>query len=184
MNPLLRQIKRQLLADRKKLSMLMGLLAVGLLLWGRLLMQDVPRTAVAVPKLAASGPARPDNAGSTETFSGLRVVETVLVSRTERDPFSLQPQFFQTIPQAEEKPPSPEKSGPNPSDELERKEAAVREAARELQLQSTLLGAKPRAVINGVLIEIGQAIAGFELTEISSRHVKLKKDGVVVELEM
>ena len=54
----LQQIKTQLLADKKKLGILTMLVLVGLLLWGRLLMTDVPRPAVAKPTKAATAKAQ------------------------------------------------------------------------------------------------------------------------------
>ena len=44
---------KALIADKKRLSMTLGLLAIGLLLWGRLLIKDLPKTAVADPTAAA-----------------------------------------------------------------------------------------------------------------------------------
>ena len=48
----LNKAMRRLTADKKKLSILLALAGVGLLLWGRLLMQQrVPRTAMAEPRV-------------------------------------------------------------------------------------------------------------------------------------
>lgn len=38
-----------LLADRKRLGLMCGVLTVGLLFWGRLLLKDVPKVATAEP---------------------------------------------------------------------------------------------------------------------------------------
>lgn len=49
-----------LVADRRRLGLLCGLLTVGLLFWGRLLLKDVPKVATAEPATAVSS-------GSPET---------------------------------------------------------------------------------------------------------------------
>ncbi len=183
MSPAMQRFKKRLTADKKKFGLFLTLLALGLLLWGRLLLQPVPRTAVADPKLmpvtAQASPGKAAEGGS----SARRVVNVVLHDVVERDLFALQAELF---PRAEEEKPSAlvEKYPAQKPDDLERARLAVQAAARELKLQTTMLGSQPRALINGVLLERGQAIGGFELMEISSRQVTLKKDGVVVVLEM
>ena len=54
MSKVLKQTFRALTADKKKLSIVVVLLAMLLLLWGRLLLKRVPRTAVAEPETTTS----------------------------------------------------------------------------------------------------------------------------------
>ena len=58
------------------------------------------------------------------------------------------------------------------------------EAARSLKLQTTIVGAHPRAVINGQLVGPGDKIAGFTVRRILDRKVIVEMDGVQVRLEM
>ena len=174
---------KQLKADRKKAGMLLGLVAMGLLLWGRLLFSDgVPRTAMAVPSLAvpaAENAARADNSGPR------RDVAATLHTTVTRDLFKIDPAAF---PKAEE--PEPQKvvvqakSAPEAVDEQTETRRVVALEAKSLKLKSTLLGSQPRAVINGKLLAKGDTVAGFEVVDVRSRQVTVRKNGVLVELEM
>ena len=71
----LRQAWRQLTADKKKLGLMVGLMAVGLLLWGRLMLKQVPQVATADDGLAVAAAAadaarhpRPRDGGAVEPW--------------------------------------------------------------------------------------------------------------------
>ncbi len=51
-------------------------------------------------------------------------------------------------------------------------------------LQSTILGERPRAVINGTTVAPGQRIKGFEVKGVMPRRVVLEMNGVEVYLDM
>jgi hypothetical protein len=62
----------------------------------------------------------------------------------------------------------------------------LRKAAASLTLEGTVLGANPRAWVNGLLVGIGQPIGdtGFRIARIESRRVFIERDGVQIELSM
>lgn len=189
MNLDLPKIWRQLAADKRKLGLMVALLSFALLLWGRLLMKDVPRTANAVPSpttdAAAAANAATDPA--TDNSSADRpIVYIRLVDEVNRDVFRFDRRFYANAdPEANST--TTAKLVPNQTDvSVQRHEAkaAIRTAAQTLVLNSTLLGPQPRAVINGVLLAPGETIQGFTLKEVRSRQVTVTRDGFEVVLEM
>jgi len=185
----LSNLRRQLLSDKRKLGLMFSLCLVALLLWGRLLMKNVPRTAVATPEAAIAGAAGQTPAASTPS-TDKPVKPPVLVAAygpVSRDLFAFDPVHYGRI--------ETEENGGNPLaklvdekvDEIKQRQQermAVQAAAGQLRLQSTLLGHVNRAMINGVLLEPGQKILGFELTDVRARQVTLVRDGIEVTLEM
>ena len=69
-------------------------------------------------------------------------------------------------------------------DDAAERERAVREAARSLALQSTILGNRPTAIINGEVAAVGSQIGGFCVVAIHRRSCDLEKDGVQIKLLM
>jgi len=199
-----RRLKRywhQLLADRRKLVVLLSLFCVGLLLWGRLLIErPVPRTAVADPEQTAS------TAGSTDAKAGIDMEPTLPRDRvnpvlipdygpTARDVFAFQAGYYQQASdtrvrmddEADEESDEQAKLAAQRADEQRRKRArlaTVRAQAESMNLQTTLIGQTPRALINGRLYSVGEQVNGFEIVAIGSRTVKLRKQDVDVTLEM
>lgn len=181
-------------ASRIKLYLMVALLSVGLLLWGRLLLKQVPRTAVA-DDVAAVGA---DASGST--VSGVRASEhapVVKIARADlstslaRDPFELDDSGYQKVakveppvaPVIDAKKVEAEKSVDKSADEARRVES-IRRAADAFSLKSTVTGDRPRAVIDGVTVAPGQKFRGFTLIRVEARCVVLEKEGVEVLLEM
>jgi len=192
MNRALKQLKRDLLADKRKLGLGVTLVAVALLLWGRLLLKDVPRTAVADPKPDRQANAStPPEAAPTPAPGpvGQQPPEVVLEPPRPgaRDLFAWQPRFYPGAFAEPENDESSQKSGSDSADQDQQRRQlrrAVLAEAASLNLQSTMLGDRSRAVIGGVLLETGQSIRGFELVEVRPRQVTLVKHGVKVTLEM
>lgn len=181
MNPKLNRIYKQLTADKKKLSVMVGLLGVAMLLWGRLLLEKVPRTATAEPAIAVT------QSASADLSSGPIVIHPVVwidpAPALDRDLFALNPTAYQRVAAEPTETVRVAKSDLDPADEL-RAAQAVREAANRLTLQSILGGSRPVAMINGQLLATGQTIEGFTVSRIDQRHVLLTKAGVSVRLEM
>ncbi len=63
-------------------------------------------------------------------------------------------------------------------------EQAVHKQSESLRLQSTLIGRDPIAVINGQPFRLGATVEGFELIEVRSREVVVRKEGINVTLSM
>ena len=178
------KIMKQLTADKKKLSVMVGLLAVGLLLWGRLLLKDVPKTATAVPAPVAQ--AAPDTATSTTTsVAEDRYRVTVVMdipSDLSRDVFAMNTTGYRKAKTEATQKYEP-KDTPQTTDMAFRR-AQVREAAMDLRLESVILGDQPAVVLNGQLLQEGQAIEGFVVRKIEDRKVVLEMDGVLIRLSM
>lgn len=167
-------------ANKAKFSTMVALFAVALLMWGRLLLKQVPKTAVATPAVSRSAggaalptlrPGKPGRAGPVPVASELA-----------RDLFALDPTAYHGL----EIPGSTAdsgKSGSKPTDEGETARR-VREAASSLDLQSTLQDGRASAVISGKLLLIGHEIHGFTLRSVSQRRAILERDGIEVELEL
>ncbi len=72
----------------------------------------------------------------------------------------------------------------------EKRERLVREAKRAFTLQSTLVGAKPIAVIqthgsggrDRQMLSVGQELRGFVLREVLAHAIVVEKDGIRIEI--
>lgn len=188
------RMKKQLLADKKKLGILVMLAFVGLLMWGRLLMTDVPRTATAKPKPAATTPA--DRSTTTTPMSKassvtrrMPEVAVDLSGLVTRDLFAFHGRGYPPVADSGEtghgtNRVTPTKLVLDPADKAKEREKAIRAEAADLRVQSTILGAQPRALINGQLLAPGEAIQGFKLSEVRPRSVTLTKESIEIVLEM
>ena len=179
MNTTMRHVMLHLTADKKKLSLMVALLAVALLLWGRLMLKQVPRTAVAVPA-GASVAINPATDTDTSLIGEARPIIYVSLSQTlNRDIFVPDAALYQHEEQTGPDTPVtnttklPNQVTDDPSSGLE-----------DLLLQTTMLGETPRAMINGKGLTAGQKIRGFTVIEVRSRQVTLEKNGVKFYLKM
>ena len=173
------RVKKQMVADKKKSGAMIALLAIGLLLWGRLLLKDVPKTATAVPKSTAADHAR-------DTLELVRDpsprVEVDWPADLPRDLFALDPSRYRRTPTDDTG--EIEEKSPRSLTDKEVQIEALRRRARGLTLQSVITGGEPRAMINGRFMKIGQSVDGFELLEIHERSVILRMQDVKLRLSM
>lgn len=170
---------KRLNMSQKQLSLVAVLVALGLLLWGRLLMQGVTRTATAEGGLSpiAQGP-------EPQADNPLRErprVEVRLRREIDRDLFAVPEDAYRKVREISS--PPVQKSPPQTSDE-EIRAAQMREALKRLRLESTVLGQRPLALISGRSVRPGEKIEGFTLLEVRSRSVILRMHGLTVELEI
>lgn len=175
----------QITADKKKLSVMICTLAIGLLLWGRLLLQGVPRTATAGEQTVAAEVDAPDPVQPATTRTAKQPVVEVFVDlpgSPGRDPFGLLPNRYRPDAMAQGAD-SSAKSGQVTSDDDPRVDAVRREAG-ELRLESVVTGARPRAYISGRMLAPGDEIDGFTLVKVNDRHVILTKYGLFIRLRM
>lgn len=162
--------------DKKQTGMVLGLVAVGMLLWGRLLLKQVPQTASADNKPTWLSEAQ------TDEKAGPKVVVSVeKPPLLERDLFKLDPNRYSRV-LSEEVLVNEAKLEDGLTDEAKR--MAVAEMAAELELQSITQGEVPAAFINGRLIRIGGSINGFKLLACDERSAVLEKQGLRVRLGM
>jgi hypothetical protein len=174
-------IMKSATADKRKLSLMLALLCLGLLLWGRLLIKDVPRTAEA-DGLAVASTVAVTPVTSTKEQTVRPLVEVSLTRQPHRDPFEINEEGYEKVERPKVVVAAP-KSEPKQADEPDIK-SLVNKAAANLKLQSVMLGDKPRALINGELVSPGQRIDGFEVKQIRNRQVTLEKSGIVIVLDM
>lgn len=183
MNKTLYKVWRQLTADKKRFGLMLSLAAVGLLLWGRLiLLEKVPRIATADPDAteqtdAPALPPRPERPQVT-----VELPEDLAVNL-----FALRPDRYRLIPVAEEGEGEVQLGDPI-DDEWDRREALLDEA-RGMTLQGVVQGHQPFALIDGVRVHVGDSVGGFVLIELDFRQrlVKLRSESfedLVVNLRM
>jgi hypothetical protein len=60
----------------------------------------------------------------------------------------------------------------------------VRIAAGTLKLQSTIMGKKPGAMLNGQMVREGSTVSGFHVVKIEARRVIVEREGVKLALMM
>ena len=56
--------------------------------------------------------------------------------------------------------------------------------ASELRLQSTIMGASPKAVIDGGLVGEGDVVASFRVLKIEPRRIIVEREGIKLEIQM
>jgi hypothetical protein len=56
--------------------------------------------------------------------------------------------------------------------------------ANQLRLQSTMMGAVPKAVIDGELVEEGEVVASFRVLKIEARRIIVEREGIKLEIQM
>ncbi len=166
---------KRLTADKKRFGAMAALLGVALLMWGRLLLKDVPRTAVAAPK---------SNEKSMSEFviPKRSVVYVDFATQTTRDPFAMDPVAYGKVekPKTVIAPPNP-----IPEKSEEEKRAAVESALKGLQLRSTILGAQPHALINEKILAVGgEPAPQFTITRITERSVFVQHAETKFEFEL
>jgi len=174
----LKQLIEELKSDRKKLGVVVGLVAVGMLMWGRLLLKQVPKTASATDGNQAVA------ASDAVDASAKRMRQTITLTQPaqmDRDLFLLDPSRYSRTPNHSDEEFSEKLPGLTSDGALQ---MAVVQAAVELELQSVTQGDVPAAFINGRLIRVGQSIEGFVLLECDERTAVLERGGIKVRIKM
>lgn len=175
MNDKLKKFWKQITADKKRFGAMAALLGVALLMWGRLLLKDVPRTAVAEPK-------EKEAQAAPFVLPKRPVVYVDLPQESARNPFAMDPAAFGFV----EKPKTviatqnlaPEKSE-------EEKRAAIESALKGLKLRSTILGAQPHALIDDRILTLGgEPVPQFVITAITERSVTVQHTETKLEFEL
>jgi len=174
---------RQITADKKKLGIMICTLAIGLLLWGRLLLQGVPQTATAgdeTTKTAQSSPKDDNNPAASKRPRP--VVRVDLPAEPGRDLFGLDPSRYKRTFHGSENHDDAKSTQITP--DVDPRVAAVYQEATELKLESVVTGNQPRAYINGLLLQPGDEVEGFTLVKVTDRNVILTKYGLFIKLRM
>lgn len=61
---------------------------------------------------------------------------------------------------------------------------AARAASQALRLQAVMLGDEPRAVVNGRVYRVGEAVGEFVIRRIERRGIVVQKDDVAVNIDL
>lgn len=184
MNKKMRRFWRQATADKKKFGLLVTFVAVGLLLWGRLiLLEEVPRIATADPsEEKAHGQAEEQPPNQSAVLSPLAEVRSDLGDQLTLNLFAFRHDRYKLLPDENLGGPGIQPGG-DADDEQQRREALA-EDARALRLQSVIQGTTPLIVINGRVLRVGDSIEGFEIVSLNDRSAKLTRDGLTFTLTM
>lgn len=174
----LKQLANTLVADRNKIVAVLALV-VGLLLWGRLLLKQVPRTAIAdqPAKVANSSQGTSDNFRAV--FKQYPKAFVGFPNEGVRNNFSLESSVYDKFRYELEN---------NELGKLHSNNAEIIEDTdgpqfrqEELMLDSL---AGQSVVVNGQAVKLGQRIGGWKLIWIGHRHAVLQRKGKQVELKM
>lgn len=191
------RLKAELLRDKKKTGLLLGLVLVAGIVGGKALLGGkTPAAAQArnspvTAGTAGGGTVQPslDRAAADQRRAQYLAN---LDRRIGRDIFRMSSDYFPLEGQVPA--PAPAVAEPDFLDHLtqlaqgdgsdSKKEALIRAQAQSLALQSTMLGSSPSALINGRVLHVGDVISGFALTQIDTQTVTLTREGVTVTLQM
>ena len=179
---------KQWIKQNRQLSLLLALVLVALVLWGRALLPGGSPGPSAVEAGAETGAVASvaDAADAVSSIQELlpRPLPTQRVAMPERPERNLFASGrWGRVENREEMGQMGEKSDPEASDENRR--LALESAARSrLKLQSVVSGESPQAVINGQVVSPGQRIEGFELVAVGRRSVLVSYEGYVIRLSM
>lgn len=69
-------------------------------------------------------------------------------------------------------------------DRRQKQLSTVQAQASALQVTSVLMGARPRAVINGELVGEGDVVAAFRVLKIEARRIVIEREGIRLEITM
>ena len=186
MHVLVRRLWIQLTADRKRFTILCTMLAIGLLLWGRIIVtSNMPRTAVADPN-GQTGTLPPPVVGGTDPSLDKWKIPTVQVKLAvlpNRDPLLISNRHFPKPTPIELLPADGPKLPPDATENLQQAETRLTEELRVLvdkfKLEAVMQG--QMAVINGKTHELYNRIPSvtneairFQLIQVGHRSVILE----------
>ena len=182
------RLKADLKRDKKRTGILCALIVVASIVGGRFLLQRLTPSKVqaSVTPIVADAPPTVSRR-TTPPLPGTRSGEPVdrtasALGRSRRpisrDLFTPDPRFFplgQSVYATDQ-------ATTNPSGGSD--EGAIRARAQILTLESTIVGTRPTAIINGSFVRVGEWVNGFKVTRITERMCELECKGVKVVKEM
>jgi hypothetical protein len=174
------QLWVELKRDKKRATVLALLAVIALIVVGRLVLKRVSFASAKSPQspptaAAAATPeaARPSPGQETKHDDYLTRIDTTI----KRDIFSPPEQFFPPME-------TPKTKVVETLNSRAAEKESIQKAAATMTVESTILSAIPKAIINGQLVQLGDTVNGFRIVEISSRTVTLEREGMTVQLEM
>lgn len=190
------RLKSEILADKKKASILSGLVALGLILGVRAMVSG--KSGPASSARAASPVAPGDQGASADPIddADARIRELIArwrafahSSKAERDLFALSDAHFPHPSEPEPLATEGAKSADQSDDESLQRQA-IAQALESITLKSTLVGKTPVAVVSipgltgrrDVMLRVGDALDGFSVVEITKGRVVLEREGARASL--
>jgi hypothetical protein len=73
------------------------------------------------------------------------------------------------------------------ADQMEKRQNLIQnltDQASQLELQSIVMGAKPKALVDGELVGEGDVVASFRVLKIESRRIIVEREGIRLEIQM
>ena len=182
-------------ADAKKTVAITVLAAVMLVMWGRILTGGAPKPAAAmslqgsrsVTSLSAGGSS---HAGASNAALGAWLAGPI--TTPDRNVFAIKLDYFQQDGSRQADAPGAisdriGKSQATQADQKKEREILIdnlRTQAAQLQLESTVMGSQPRAMVNGSLVGVGDVIANFRIQRIEQRRIIVEREGIRLEIAM
>lgn len=162
---------------QKKQAIILGALMLVLAVMGVRHFMPQPRTSSA----AIKPPAEAAGTAATKQIK-LTPVQLTWPMTAKGNPFADNGVF---PPKPDPKPVTPPKVEPMPKPEPTITAEQIRDQAlKALKLQGMILGAVPRAVVNGKPVAAGEQVDGFVVVSIEARRIVVRKSGFDVELEL
>jgi len=185
----------ELQRDKKKTAVLLGLLAVAGFLGVRAIWSISSSPAGAAGAVVTSvSPAAPGNGAAPSAEGALAQAAAKAAPAfprpaaprraASRDLFALQLDDYPVAQESKAALGAQTQPASQPVDPEQMQVEAIQAQARGLSLQSTILSATPRAIINEQLVGVGDKVQGFQVVEVSNRACVLVQDGVRVRLLM
>jgi hypothetical protein len=188
--------------DPKKAGALAVLLLVLLGLWGRMALSGGgPKTAAAMPAATpaqAPSPASNNVPRNTDEAALLREwVSEPLPDSISRNVFDLKLDYY-PMDAARVAPDTRTIDDPTfwerlaksidaQADQQHKRETLIqnlRQQAGQLQLTSTVMGPRPKAMVNGRMVGEGEVVAQFRVLKIEARSVIVEREGIKLEIPM
>jgi hypothetical protein len=186
MGDTIKRLVRQATADKKKLTLMVALMAMMLLLWGRLLLKQAPRTAIADPS-QTERTQQTEQAKASQSAQPMQVVyrqalEVDLPSVVRRDLFLFDKDRYPRV--AFDTSDRDSEKSDTQTPEVSRQIEEIRRWVESLVLQGAVLGNPPRAMINNRVYRLGEKLNGFEIVQVEARQIVLRKDDIEIVLPM
>jgi hypothetical protein len=189
--------------DPKKAGVLAVLVLVMGGMWVKVLGRPAPATAAAAdaaPATAAVTPAGAPGTGSAapsykpKSKSATRAAWAAMkLAPASRNLFQIDYQRYERSGKAPGDQPLTEgqtsspKSGPSPADLKKERQILVnnlQSQATQLKLQTIVMGASPKALVNGRLVGEGDVIASFRVAKITARGITVEREGIRFDVSM
>jgi hypothetical protein len=194
MNLKLRRLWIQLTSDKKRFGLLLAVVAVGLLLWTRIIVvSNLPRTAIAEDREAAKAKSTVKVPSSTTGITRA-TIEIDAPPVVTRDPFVISPDYFPKPTALVEMHQEAGKSAVSTAEDAEqlkaRRTTQLRALVERFKLEAAMAKGE-MAVISGKTYRQGDVVDGdgsesvkFSLAEVRHRSVILECEDRRFELKM